>query len=361
MIMTRWWIWAGVAALIALFILSIKAILLPFVTGLAIAYLLDPATDRLERARVPRWLATVLVLSAFFLSLAAILLAAAPILRDQIAGIITALPRYIEDLRPFFLSLVDRAGGAEEAKSLVSQFGGQVVTFASRQVSDLIAGGFAVFNLLTLILIAPVVAFYLLRDWDILTAQVDQMLPGRFETTLRQLMRESDAALSGFVRGQLAVCFFMGVLYAAGWSLLGLNYGLLLGIIAGALGFIPFVGPFFGAGLATIVAIGQFAPDYLQIALVFGVFIVVQLIEGTVLTPNLLGNRVGLHPVWVLFAIFAGGELMGFVGVLLAVPIAAVVAVVGRWLVGRYLQSELFASKLVQTPVAAVADRTGEG
>jgi predicted PurR-regulated permease PerM len=341
-ILNRWWVWAIIAVLICAFVVSIKAILLPFVAGLAIAYLLDPSADRLEKAGTPRWLATIIVLTVFFGGLMGVLLAAAPILKDQIAGIITSLPRYVEQLRPFFLSLVDQAGGAQEAKDLVGQFGGKAVEFATKQIAQVIAGGFAVFNFLTLILIAPVVSFYLLRDWDVLTVRIDKLLPGKFEPTIRKIMQESDTALSGFVRGQLSVCLCMGILYAAGWSLLGLNYGLLLGILAGALAFIPFVGPFFGAALATIVAIGQFAPDYTQIGLVVGVFVVVQIIEGTVLTPNLLGDRVGLHPVWVLFAIFAGGELMGFVGVLLAVPIAAVVAVVGRWLVGRYQRSDLF-------------------
>ena len=342
----RWMWWIAGLFLLCWFIFAVRGILLPFVVGLAIAYLLDPVADYLERWRVPRWLATTLVLVLFFGLAAALLFAMTPILRDQINGFARALPGYVDQLRPFVMQLIDQAGGQARAQELVERSGSQIAQWGAQQVGVLLASGLALFNLLTLVLISPVVAFYLLRDWDKLIARVDSWLPRHYEPTIRMLLGQADGALSGFVRGQFLVCLCLAALYAIGWSLLGLNYSLILGLIAGMLAFVPFAGPFFGAGLAVLVAIGQFGGDYMQIGLVYGVFIVVQVIEGSVLTPNLIGERVGLHPAWVLFAVFAGGEMMGVVGIFLAVPVAAVVAVVARWAVDRYLDSPLYGTSV---------------
>jgi predicted PurR-regulated permease PerM len=338
------WVW-WLLAIIGLvwFISSVKSILLPFVVGLAIAYLLDPVTDRLEARKWPRWLATTAVLMMFYASILSIGFLIAPILQDQIGGIISHLPSYIEQVRPFVMKLLAQAGGVEGAKDIIGSNSGKIVEFATSHITQLIAGGFALFNSLSLVLISPVVAFYLLRDWDHLMARLDAWLPRRIEPTVKRLLGEADVALSGFVRGQTLVCLSLGVMYAIGWSLLGLQYGLLLGMLVGVLAFVPTVGPAFGMVLAMIVAIGQWgAVEPMKIAGVFGVFIVTQAIEGGLLTPKLIGDKVGLHAVWVLFAVFAGAALMGFAGVFIAVPVAAVVAVVGRYGIERYLQSRYY-------------------
>lgn len=212
-------------------------------------------------------------------------------------------------------------------------------------LGGIIAGGLAFFNIITLVVVAPVVAFYLLRDWDTVTSRLSSWWPRRYDATIRDLLAQSDEALSGFVRGQFLVCICLAVLYAIGWGAIGLDYFIVLALLAGLLGFVPFVGPFFGVAMSVLVAIGQFGIDPTRIGLVLAVFGVVQVIEGSVLTPNLIGNRIGLHPVWVLFAIFAGGELMGVVGIFLAVPIAAVTGVVARWLLTQYLGSRLYKSE----------------
>jgi predicted PurR-regulated permease PerM len=340
----RWFWWLLAIAGLIWFVIAIKSILLPFVVGLSIAYLLDPVTDRLEKFRLPRWLATTVVLFVFFASILSIGFLIAPILQDQIGGMIRNLPRYIEQVRPFVMKLLVQAGGVENAKQILGSNSGKIVGFATSHITQLIAGSVAFFNTFSLILISPVVAFYLLRDWDHLMARLDAWLPRSIEPTAKRLLGEADVALSGFVRGQTIVCFCLGVMYAIGWSLLGLQYGLLLGMLVGILAFVPTVGPTFGMIVAMIVAIGQWgAAEPLKIIGVFAVFIVTQAIEGGFLTPKLIGDKVGLHAVWVLFAVFAGAALMGFVGVFIAVPVAAVIAVIGRYSLERYLQSRYYA------------------
>ncbi|MCH8685299.1 AI-2E family transporter [Pedomonas mirosovicensis] len=338
----RWvWVLLGVALLLAFFV-SISGILLPFVVGLAVAYLLDPVADRMETWKLPRWLATSIAILLFFGLMIGVFIAIAPMLRDQVVGFLNALPGYVAKVRPLILGLINEAGGTERAQTIVEQSSGKLMEWIGAHVGQLLASGIAFFNVLTLILISPVVAFYLLRDWDIIVARGKTLLPRQHLATIETLLHDMDYALSGFVRGQFLVCMALAVLYAFGWTLLGLNYALVLGLIAGLLAFVPLAGPFFASALALLVALGQFGTDWLKVGLVYVVFVIVQGIEGSILTPNLIGNRVGLHPVWVIFAIFAGGELMGVLGIFLAVPVAAVVAVLSRWLIQRYLASRLY-------------------
>lgn len=337
------WIWLALGVLLFLaFFVSISGILLPFVVGLAVAYLLDPVADRMEQLKMPRWLATSVAIVAFFGLVICVFIAIAPMLRDQVVGFVQALPGYIAKVRPLVLGLLDEAGGTERAQTLVEQSSGKLMEWVAAHIGQVLASGIAFFNLLTLVLISPVVAFYLLRDWDIVVARIKNLLPRQHLPTIETLLRDMDFALSGFVRGQFLVCMALAVLYALGWGLLGLNYALVLGLIAGLLAFVPLAGPFFASALAVVVALGQFGTDWVKVGLVYVVFVIVQGIEGSILTPNLIGNRVGLHPVWVIFAIFAGGEMLGVVGIFLAVPVAAVVAVLSRWLIQRYQASRLY-------------------
>ncbi|WP_417457012.1 AI-2E family transporter [Kordiimonas sp.] len=340
--MNRWY-WLGGIGVTALLFYLTRGILLPFLAGLAIAYFLDPVADKLEARRVPRGLAATLVISLFFLIIIAILLAFWPVLQSQIIAASHTLPKTLAGLRPWLNELLvtfSERFGAElstDVDGLMASFSGEILGKIRDAATGALKGGLALFNLLSLALISPVVAFYLLRDWDRIVDKIDSWLPPSKATTVRTLATKVDTVLAGFVRGQLLVSTTMGVLYGVGWALTGLDFAIVLGVLAGVLSFVPFVGALFAAGVAVAMAFGQWGFDPLQIALVGAVFLVVQTIEGAFLTPRLIGERVGLHPVWVLFAVFAGGEVMGFVGVLIAVPAAAAIAVLVRFYIDQYL------------------------
>jgi len=337
-----------------------RGILLPFVVGLAVAYLLDPLADRLEARGIHRGLAAALILAAFFLAGLGILAALWPLLQAQIAGLIQFLPAIFESIRTAFegvLATLDAQLGAQamrQAEGVLASTAKQGFQALAGMMRGLFSSGFALLGLLSLILISPVVAFYLLRDYDRLVARSDALVPAAYRPTVRGAMREIDDALSGFVRGQLSVMAAMAVLYAAGWTAVGLNYSLVLGLLAGLLAFIPFVGALFAAAIALAVGAAQWGGDLGNLALVAGVWGVIQILEGGLLTPRLMSHHINLHPVWVLFAIFAGGELAGFVGVLVAVPAAAVIVVLARRSLDHYrarLESD--------TPSAGAADGQG--
>ena len=336
------WGWLLVALATLLFFYSARAILGPFLAGFVIAYLLDPVTDRLVRRGVSRWLATTLVLSLFLAAIAGLVLATAPIVQAQFEQLIVSLPTIIDSVRPWIDEWGRRTGTPVSASAVPTQLIERALAWLTGLAGGILAGGLAFFNILSLVVVAPVVAFYLLRDWNTVTGRIANWWPRRYDATIRDLLAQADGALSGFVRGQFIVCICLAVLYAIGWGAIGLDYFIVLALLAGLLGFVPFVGPFFGVAMSVLVAIGQYGLDPTMIGLVLLVFVIVQIIEGSVLTPNLIGNRIGLHPVWVLFAIFAGGELMGVVGIFLAVPIAAVTGVLARWLLTQYLGSRFY-------------------
>jgi len=320
-----------------------SGIMLPFLFGFAVAYFLDPVADRVEEFGAPRGIAAILVISVFFLGFAGLLLGMWPILSSQIGLLVDAFPGALASARTLVEGLmqdlsdnVDPEIGSK-IESAAADAAATLLVQLERLLAEILTSGLALFNLISLMLVSPVVAFYLLRDWDDIVARVDGWLPNSWGGEIRREMREIDSVLAGFVRGQITVCVIMGVLYGFGWWLVGLDFALLLGLLAGVMAFIPFVGVFVALALALLVALGQWGFDPTQIALVFAVFGVVQLLEGMVLTPNLVGDSVGLHPVWVLFAVFAGGEILGFVGVLIAVPAAAALAVVARYALKRYL------------------------
>lgn len=344
------WGWVFVALVTLLFFYSSRAILGPFLAGFVIAYLLDLLTNRLEARGISRWLATTIVLGLFLSAITGLVLATAPIVQAQLQQLITNLPTIIDNLRPWVDEWARRTGHPVDVESVPTKLVERALAWLTGAIGGIIAGSLAFFNILSLVVIAPVVAFYLLRDWEGVKARFARWWPRRYDTTIRALLTEADGALSGFVCGQFLVCICLAVLYAVGWSAVGLDYAIVLGLLAGLLGFVPFVGPLFGVTMSVLVAIGQFGLDGTRISLVFLVFVVVQAIEGSILTPNLIGNRIGLHPVWVLFAVFAGGELMGVIGIFLAVPIAAVTGVLGRWLLDQYLGSGFYRKPVNSVP-----------
>ena len=339
---TRIWTLA-VVAIVILFVYLTKGVLLPFLAGLAIAYFLDPVADVLEARKVPRGIAAALVISLFFVLLIGIMIAMWPIFQNQIAGAVDMLPKSIAGLKPWLVETMakfSKSTGVEittDIDTLLAEYSNTLLGYAQNTATGVLKGSLAIFNILTLIIISPVVAFYLLRDWDHLVAKVDSWLPPENGPVIRAQAKQVDSVLAGFVRGQLLVSVAMGTLYAIGWTLVGLDFGLMLGVLAGVMAFVPFVGALFAVVIALAMGVGQWGLDAYHLGLVASVFGVVQIVESAFLTPKLLGERVGLHPVWVLFAVFAGGEVMGFVGVLIAVPAAAVIAVLVRFVIDMYL------------------------
>ena len=339
--------WLAALAVFVLALWLLSEILLPFFAGLAIAYLLNPLTDRIERLGIPRLAAALLIITVVLMALVLMVLLVAPIVGGQLSSFINKTPDYVSKLqsllsdpsRPWLQKLLGPDFNADKSMGdLVSQGAGWLTTF----LKSLWSGGRAVVSLFSLIVVTPVVAFYMIYDWHRMIASVDGWIPPHQRATVRHLAREIDAAIAGFVRGQSAVCFILGTFYAVGLSLGGLNFGLLIGLISGLLTFIPYVGSMTGLIIGLGVAVAQFWPAYSSILIVFGVFLAGQFIEGSVLTPRLVGKSVGLHPVWLMFALLAFGYLFGFAGLLVAVPLAATIGVLTRFALRRYLQSSLY-------------------
>jgi predicted PurR-regulated permease PerM len=340
------WLAGLIAAVIA--VVLFRSILLPFIAGLLVAYFLDPVVDRVEAWGLGRTFATSLITALFFALSAAVLVALFPLLRDQFTGLIERLPELVrrleETIGPALGAVFHDVTGAEldSVQVTAKGFAGTAVAWFGKVVGGIWSGGLALFNLVSLVFITPVIAFYLLRDWDHLVARVDGWLPRHHAATVREQLGLMDSALAGFLRGQATVCLVLGVFYATGLTLVGLDFGIVIGLIGGVLAFIPYVGTILTLAISAGFAFMQFWPDPLPIVLVAVIFLIGQLAEGMFLTPKLVGGRVGLHPVWVIFALLAGGALLGFLGVLIAVPVAAIVGVLARFALGRYLDGPFY-------------------
>jgi predicted PurR-regulated permease PerM len=340
--------WLGATIVLVAFLYVFRSILLPFLAGMAIAYFLDPVADRLERLGLSRLLATIIILGVFVILFVLALAVLVPVLVSQAGTFIERLPATITRLQELIagidLGYLERFVGAEgqglrgSIESVIQQ-GAGVLTGLLQSVW---ASGMALINLAGLLVVTPVVAFYLLLDWDRMVAKVDNWIPRDNLATVRGIFEDIDRAIAGFVRGQGTVCLILGLIYATALSVAGLNFGLLIGLFAGFVSFIPYVGSLSGLVLALIVAAVQFWPDWTMIAIIVAIFFGGQFFEGNILQPKLVGESVGLHPVWLMFALFAFGALFGFVGLLIAVPAAAVVGVLVRFALTRYLASPLY-------------------
>lgn len=340
--------WLVSLALFALFVYLFSPILLPFVAGMALAYLLDPVADRLEALGLPRLGATIVILVLFVLAFVLILLLLLPILGNQLAAFLDAFPNLVSSLQELITSgfgsrVFEMLGiGGNELKANVGSLLGEGAGWIGGLLKSVWNGGQALLSVISLFVVTPVVAFYLLLDWDRMVAKIDGWLPRQHRDTVRQLAHEMDLAVAGFVRGQVSVCFLLGAFYAIGLAAVGLNFGLLIGIGAGLVSFIPYVGATLGLVVSLGVALVQFWPDWPMVAAVLAIFAVGQFLEGNVLQPKLVGNNVGLHPVWLMFALFAFGYLFGFVGMLIAVPAAAMIGVLIRFALNQYMTSALY-------------------
>jgi predicted PurR-regulated permease PerM len=347
---TRWRFWLGAAAVFLLLLWLLNDILLPFVVGIVVAYFLDPVVHRLQKLGLSRAMATAAVTIVAVLLTVAVAMAILPPLFGQVQALIVKAPEYVVKasmrIQPLVEPLLHKLGmpplSLQELQAKAAEWAGEALTVAGAVAGQVAQRGAAIINLLGLLFITPVVTFYMLRDWEKVLASIDGALPLDHADTIRKLARESNAAIAGYLRGQALVCLCLGSIYAIGLSLVGLQFGLAIGLIAGAISFIPFVGTFVGAVMALGMALAQFPPEWIGVAKVAAVFLFGQTMEGNVLSPKLVGDRVGLHPVWIMFALLAGGSLFGFVGVLIAVPTAAVVGVIVRHLIGRYRESAIY-------------------
>jgi len=348
--MNRWQrtvAWTAGFVVFVILLVIFRGVLLPFVLGMAIAYFLDPVADRLQARGFSRTLAASFILFMFFLATVLACIAVVPPLQAQIVGLLRTLPDMIESLRGRLQPLAEQFWeglSEEQAAELRDAAGGYAagaVKWFGGLLSGLWSGGVALLDILSLFVITPVVAFYLLRDWDRIVAHVDSLLPQKSAPTIRRLAAEIDRMMASFLRGQATVCLILGVFYAVGLTLTGLKFGLLIGLGAGFVSFIPYVGATSGFLVGMGVALVQFS-DWLPIAMVGLVFVLGQVLESYFLTPKLVGDSIGLHPVWLLFALMAGGSLLGFTGVLVAVPVAAALGVLIRYWIGEYRESELY-------------------
>ncbi|HVX91834.1 MAG TPA: AI-2E family transporter [Xanthobacteraceae bacterium] len=338
--------WTAAFVLVAFLLWLLHEILLPFVAGVALAYLLDPLANRLERFGIGRLFATLLIVGLFVLACLLVVVLIAPVLGSQLAALVDNLPTYVARLqalaadssRPWLGRILGQGIGDAPFATLVQQATGGAAVF----LKSLWSGGQAVLSVISLFVVTPVVACYLLYDWNRMVAALDRWLPRAQANTIRGLAREIDRAIAGFVRGQTGVCLILGSFYALGLSMTGLNSGLLIGVVSGLISFIPYVGSLTGLVLSAGIAVAQFFPDWSPIVSVLAVYVVGQFLEGYVLAPYLVGPSVGLHPVWLMFALVAFGYLFGFVGMLVAVPLAAAIGVLVRFALKHYLASPLY-------------------
>jgi predicted PurR-regulated permease PerM len=337
--------WLATIVVVVLLLWLLSEILLPFVAGMVIAYLLDPLTDRLEQAGVGRRWAALLIVGVFALVVILLAFLIAPILISQISAFISNIPGYATRLQTLlgeldwpWLGPIIGSDASKPISDLVAQAAGWFGTF----VRSIWSGGRALLSIFSLAIVTPVVAYYLICDWPRILATVEEWIPLAHRDTVHALAKEIDAAIAGFVRGQTGVCLLVGSYYSLALFLVGLNFGVLIGMISGLLTFIPYVGSMTGLVLSLAIAIAQFWPDFKWIVGVLGIFVVGQFFEGYILAPVLVGERVGLHPVWLMFALFAFGYLFGFVGLLVAVPLAAALGVLLRFALRQYRASLIY-------------------
>ncbi|GFM51051.1 AI-2E family transporter [Pseudomonas capsici] len=344
----RWYVLGGIA-LLAAFIFMLHPILMPFLVALLLAYMGDPLVDRLEKLGMSRTLGVVAVFGLFTLVLMALLLVLVPMLAKQLFRLYELAPQILDWLQHTALPWVQAKFGLSDGfwkfdklKTALSEHMGQAGDIVSVVLSQATASSLALIGWLTNLVLIPVVCFYLLRDWDLMMGKVRGLLPRHREDQVVKLAGECHEVLGAFIRGQLLVMVGLGVIYAAGLMLVGLELGLLIGVIAGLAAIVPYMGFVIGIGAALVAGLFQFGGELYPLLGIVAVFMIGQMLEGMVLTPLLVGDRIGLHPVAVIFAILAGGELFGFTGILLALPVAAVIMVLVRHLHDLYKGSEVY-------------------
>ncbi|WP_299848509.1 AI-2E family transporter [uncultured Roseovarius sp.] len=337
----KYWGIASAFFLVALWFLG--DVILPFVLGGAVAYFLDPVADRFEAMGCSRALSVVIITLVALLIFVVMALLVVPTLVEQSIALFNVAPQLAQDLQAFLTSRFPQIldGDSTVHKTLLS-LGETIRERGGELLNSVLTSAASILNVVMLFVIVPVVAFYLLYDWDNMVAKIDELLPRDHAPVIRQLARDVDQTLASFIRGMGTVCLILGTYYAMALMLVGLQFGLVVGAFAGLITFIPYIGALLGGALAIGLALFQFWGEWVSIGLVAGIFALGQVIEGNVLTPKLVGSSIGLHPVWLIFALSVFGTLFGFVGMLVAVPVAAAIGVLARFAISQYKDSRLY-------------------
>jgi predicted PurR-regulated permease PerM len=348
--------WLAALLLFVLAVLLLKDVLLPFLVGMVIAYALNPLAERLVGRGMSRTWASALVVAALVVVLSAAMILLVPLLANQLQQLATNAPAEIERMRGVLEAFAQERLGARfpDVKlgldRAVTELGSNWTSIAAGVAKSVWAQGLALVNFMSLLLITPLVVFYLLVDWHPMLEKLNGWLPRDHQTTIRRLSGEINDAVAAFIRGQGLVCLVLGLVYALGLSMMGLKYGLLIGIGTGIASFVPFVGWALGLIVALVLAALQFGPDFGAFAKVAAVFAAGQAIDAAVLSPKLVGEKIGLHPVWLMVALFVFSYLFGFTGVLVAVPVAAAVGVLVRFALEVYLSSSIYQGRAAVPP-----------
>ena len=349
----RWFhfaMWIAIIILFILFLRAVEPILLPFVLGMFVAYMMDPLANRLQRMRLSRSASTAIIVLGLIAVIATLCIWLVPILYDQLANLITRAPKMLHEvennvrgwMQPLLEKLNALSGTNPDSPPVdATDILQRSTDTASNFATKLLTSGAALINLAGLLLITPIVCFYLIRDWPSVVRKVDSMLPLAYAPTIREQLHQINRTLASYVRGQITVMIIMSVFYIGGLVLCGMNFGLVLGLLAGCIIIIPYIGSVISISLGLVVAYGQYGTDT-HFWLVVTVYGLGQILESQILTPKIIGDRVGLHPLWMLFGMLAGAVILGFAGVLLAVPLTAVIGVLVKFAVSRYLQSGLY-------------------
>lgn len=353
---TIFWVLFGLVC-VGLVILF-NGILLPFVVGAIVAYLLNPLVRKLGLKGMKRWVASILILGIFILFIAGLIAVAAPLIAKELSDFVTHVPQYTQQISAAAkarLSILEQKTGVDvvaRVHDTIEENIGNTLQVSQKVVggvaAGLLMGGSALVGFLTNALLIPIVAYFMMKDWPRITGFVHNLIPKGHKSTINSLMDQIDRKLSGFIRGQLSVCLFLGIMYAVTLSIAGLEYGALIGLGTGLLSIIPYVGSTIGLLSSVGVAALQTGGDWTYVATIAGIFFAGQFVEGNFITPKLIGDSVGLHPLWIIFALLAGGALAGLVGMLMAIPVAAIVSVLLGFAILKYKNSDFY-----KTPEAA--------
>ena len=341
-------VWVTFTAVVILLIWLFRPILLPFVIGIALAYILNPAVNFVQRYIVSRAWSTAVVLLGVLAVIIGIFVVITPLIVAQVAGLVGRLPGYVGDLNSLVRSIAPQLNewlGPERAAQVetsLTQFLGSGVEFLGSITAQLAQSGLTVLNTVAVLILTPVVAFYLLLDWQGMVKGIDDLLPREHRREIRQVLDQIDRSIAGVIRGQGGVILVLCIYYATALTLTGLNFGLVIGLMTGLLSFIPFFGFLTGFVLSMGIALVQFAPDWWFVVIVFVVYMIGQFLEGNILYPRFVGQSININPVWLMFALFAFAFLFGFVGLLLAVPLSAITATLTRYAIRRYKDSALY-------------------
>jgi predicted PurR-regulated permease PerM len=338
---TKYW---GAAAILFLATLWLMGdVILPFVVGGALAYFLDPVADRLQRMGLSRVMATAVITVIAILTVVLLVLSIIPSLISQLTALVNAAPQIAERLQGFLLErFPELSDSTSTARRTLAEIASAIQARGAELANGLLTSALSILNAVIFMVVVPVVTFYLLLDWDKMIAKVDSLIPRDHAPTIRMLATDINTVIAGFVRGQVSVCLILGTFYSGALMIAGLSYGMIVGAIAGAITFIPYVGSLVGGALAIGLALFQFWGDWVSIGIIAAIFAVGQFVEGNILTPKLVGQSVGLHPVWLLFALSVFGAMFGFVGMLVAVPVAAAIGVITRFGLTQYESSLLY-------------------